>query len=58
MKDYVDIEIEDCERFVRPLTNTLKTYIIKNINDYGIINTTVKNVIYKNILEYINKSSA
>ena len=58
MKEYVDIEIEDCERFVRPLTNTLKTYIIKNINDYGIINTTVKNVIYKNILEYINKSSA
>lgn len=57
MKDYVDIEIEDCERFVRPLTNTLKTYIIKNINDYGIINTTVKNVIYKNILEYINKNS-
>lgn len=57
MKEYVDIEIEDCERFVRPLTNTLKTYIIKNINDYGIINTTVKNVIYKNILEYINKSS-
>ena len=58
MKEYVDIEVEDCERFVRPLTNTLKTYIIKNINDYGIINTTVKNVIYKNILEYINKSSA
>lgn len=57
VKDHIDIEIEDCEQFVRPLTNTLRTYIIQNISDYGVLGNTVKNVIYKNILEYINESS-
>lgn len=57
LEPYVKISIEDCDQFVRPLTNTLKTYIIKNINDYGVINKTVKNVIYKNILEYMETNS-
>lgn len=57
VKDHIDIEIEDCEQFVRPLTNTLRTYIIQNISDYSVLTNTVRNVIYKNILEYINKSS-
>lgn len=57
LEPYVNITIEDCDQFVRPLTNTLKTYIIKNINDYGVINRTVKNVIYKNILEYMETNS-
>ena len=57
VKDHIDIDIEDCDQFVRPLTNTLRTYIIQNISDYGVLTNTVRNVIYKNILEYINKSS-
>ena len=57
IKDHIDINIEDCEQFVRPLTNTLRTYIIQNISDYGVLSNTVRNVIYKNILEYIDKSS-
>ena len=57
VKDHIDIEIEDCDKFVRPLTNTLRTYIIQNISDYGVLTNTVKNVIYKNILEYIDKSA-
>ena len=57
LEPFVSITIEDCDQFVRPLTNTLKTYIIENINDYGVINRTVKNVIYKNILEYMETNS-
>ena len=57
LEDFKPISIEDCENFVRPLTNTLKKYIIKNINDYGVIQTAVKNVIYKNILEYMETTS-
>lgn len=51
------IGIEDCEQFVRPLTTTLQNYIIGNINDHSVLSNTVKNVIYKNVLEYIEKTS-
>lgn len=57
LEGFVDISEQDCDDFVRPLTNTLKDYIIKNINDYGVIKTSVRNVIYKNILEYMETNS-
>ena len=54
LTEYSDITNEECLKFVSPLTNTLKTYILKNISDYSVLTNTIRKVIYKNILEYID----
>lgn len=52
LSEVVDISIEDCSSFVRPLTNTLQTYIIGKVPRDSVVKA-VETLLCKNILEYI-----
>lgn len=51
----VNISIEDCENFVRPLTNTLQTYIIGKVPKDCVVKA-VETLLCRNILEYIESN--
>lgn len=52
LNEAVIISIEDCASFVRPLTNTLQTYIIGKVPRDSVVKA-VETLLCKNILEYI-----
>lgn len=52
LNEVVPISIEDCQQFVRPLTNTLQTYIIGKVPKDSVVKA-VETLLCKNILEYI-----
>lgn len=52
LNETVPISIEDCQQFVRPLTNTLQTYIIGKVPKDSVVKA-VETLLCKNILEYI-----
>lgn len=55
MSQEFSITIEDCENFVRPLTNTLQTYIIGKVPKDCVVKA-VETLLCRNILEYIESN--